>query len=429
MKFYQLTGILTISLILFSCGGDDKGDSPGGARLPKAIKKIFGDRYMSAVLADFDGDRDLDLMLGAIDGDGNERDELLFNDGTGKFSLAPDENVPLRFGGGEYGTVQLRAVDIDRDGDNDVIAGVHAPLPSDDAMVMIYKNDGSGVFSDASSQIDYSAPPNGFGGGPVIGNLELNDIDQDGDTDILVIQGGTDNAFYLNDGNGNFSFTRFESLFPIEGSVFPQAIHASTGDADGDGDIDVIALFDVYLNNGDNTFELTSDFSQYYDPMFGAVLKNASGGKPIIIGVQFVFLDEIGAPVQAFYINENDTIKNNTSEVFRTERNTIHPRNLYVADFDGNGTEDLIIADTGFDSDPFPGAQNTLFLQNTDGTLVDASNQLPQVSDFTHDIAIGDIDGDGDIDIYAANLQVEFGADQTPYFMINDGTGNFTLED
>ncbi len=51
------------------------------------------------------------------------------------------------------------------------------------------------------------------------------------------------------------------------------------------------------------------------------------------------------------------------------------------------------------------------------------------VSDFTHDAAIGDIDGDGDIDIYASNLPVPGGAVQPPYFMINDGTGNFTLEE
>lgn len=420
LNYYSL---ICIGVFLIACGDDDDDDSSSGDRLPSEIQDPQGERFMSAVLADLDGDRDLDLFLGALDRDGIPRDRVLFNDGTGQFELAPDENVPLRFGGDRYGTVQVRADDVDDDGDNDILAAVHGPLPSEDATVMLYLNDGNGVFSDGSTKINYVAPSNGSGG-LIIGNLELGDLDDDGDTDFLLTQGGTNNALYLNDGSGNFAQADFAGF----DFGFNFAFHVTAGDIDGDNDTDVLALESIFVNEGSTSFsQITTNGEFFYQPMFGAVLRNAGGGNPTIVGVQFVFLDEVGEDIRVFRA-DNEGIVDITSDIFMEGVNTIHPRNLYVADFDGNGTDDLIIADHGFDNFPFPGAQNTLILQDTDGTLTDASSRLPQVSDFTHDIAIGDIDGDGDIDIYASNLAND-GAPQTPYFMINDGNGNFTLEE
>ena len=415
----SLAGLLLI--VMTSCGGDDDDDDSGSARLPDEIKELDADRYMSSILADFDGDSDLDLMLGGLDRSGIEKDLLLINDGQGNYEIAPTENMPNRFGNDQYGTVQLRADDFDNDGDNDVLAAVHGPLPSQDATVMLYLNNGSGTFTDASNKVNYVSPSNGSSG-LIIANLEIADLDDDGDVDFLLSQGGTDNAVYLNDGNANFTI--------VDGQGFDQiafAFHLNAGDVDDDGDTDIIALPNVFLNDGANNYTTVSNFENFYQPMFGAVLQKNSGN-PIVVGVQFVFLDQAGSSVKAFRVDGIEQLSDISTEVFSVERNTIHPRNLYVADFDGNGTEDLVVADHGFDSFPFPGTQNALFLQQTDGTLLDASGQLPQVADFTHDIAIGDIDGDGDIDIYASNLQGD-GSPQGPYFMINDGAGNFTQQD
>ena len=49
----------------------------------------------------------------------------------------------------------------------------------------------------------------------------------------------------------------------------------------------------------------------------------------------------------------------------------------------------------GWDADPFPGEQNRLYLSRPGGGWRDATSELPQLSDFTHSAATGDIRGLG----------------------------------
>jgi hypothetical protein len=104
---------------------------------------------------------------------------------------------------------------------------------------------------------------------------------------------------------------------------------------------------------------------------------------------------------------------------------TVHPRKVLYADFNGDGRTDFFVADHGWDTNPFPGAQNKLYLSLKDGGFEDATAKLPQVSDFTHSAAAGDIDGDGDIDIFVGNGYDSPGH-VLSYFLMNDGKGNFT---
>ncbi|MEQ9641479.1 MAG: calcium-binding protein [Alphaproteobacteria bacterium] len=103
---------------------------------------------------------------------------------------------------------------------------------------------------------------------------------------------------------------------------------------------------------------------------------------------------------------------------------TEHARWTVVADFNGDGDDDVFVGDHGFDGDPFPGHQNVLLLSDGSGGLRNASANLPQRNDFTHSAAAGDIDGDGDIDLIAANSGVA--SAQGTQVLLNDGAGRFT---
>jgi hypothetical protein len=81
------------------------------------------------------------------------------------------------------------------------------------------------------------------------------------------------------------------------------------------------------------------------------------------------------------------------------------PREIVVADFNGDGNPDLFVADHGLDDEPWPCHQNTLILSAPGGKLVNATSFLPQQLDMTHSADAADIDGDGDQDLYIGNMQ------------------------
>ena len=76
------------------------------------------------------------------------------------------------------------------------------------------------------------------------------------------------------------------------------------------------------------------------------------------------------------------------------------PRSSVIDDFNGDGVNDIFIADHGVDHDPFPGYQNSLILSAPNGKFINATSNLPQILDFTHGATSADIDSDGDIDLF-----------------------------
>lgn len=94
---------------------------------------------------------------------------------------------------------------------------------------------------------------------------------------------------------------------------------------------------------------------------------------------------------------------------------------LLIADFNGDGVDDIFAIDNGIDKEPFTGGQNKLFL-SSGGKLVDATGNLPQAMWNNHGASFGDIDNDGDLDILVNALMGDGNK-----LLLNNGLGVFEL--
>lgn len=95
-----------------------------------------------------------------------------------------------------------------------------------------------------------------------------------------------------------------------------------------------------------------------------------------------------------------------------------------VADFDGDGWEDVFFTITDIHNDPVN--QPRLYIHQPDGTYQDeTSSRMPELNKGGHEASLLDFENDGDTDILY--ICESFDETFTNYLFLNDGTGHFSL--
>ena len=184
-------------------------------------------------------------------------------------------------------------------------------------------------------------------------------------------------------------------------------------------------VYSVFVN--DTYFTIAS-----YDsiPMGGGQLIDFDSDGDL----DYIGINEIKQWLQMLKAARNDGLGNftdATTEVLGADTVKLtHPGSLVlIADFNGDGRDDAFIGDMGIDAPPFGGAQNRIFIQNSNGMLIDETvSRLPSFNGFTHANALGDIDGDGDFDIFAKDSPGIIDGTGHAGFYVNDGDGYFTFD-
>ena len=181
------------------------------------------DGTVSVALGDVDGDGDLDLVAGNNLGASGQVNRLYLNNGTSDpwsgvvgSDITLDANV----------TSSVALGDVDNDGDLDLIEGNGASQQG-----RLYLNDGTADPWGSASGSPISC-------GEVVTSQALGDVDIDGDLDALAADSAVAQQIYLN--NGSSSPFTGAVCKPIAGSAGFGGQAAALGDVDGDGDLDVV---------------------------------------------------------------------------------------------------------------------------------------------------------------------------------------------
>ncbi len=177
--------------------------------------------------ADFDGDGDQDLIVAEFGWRRTGRVLCLEHQGV-------SEGLPqfdLRVLDDRHGAIHVPAGDMNGDGALDVVV----LLSQEHEQVICLVNDGQGGFENRTI---FEAGDPAFGSS----GIELVDLDQDGDLDVLYTNGDTLDSYDLKPTHGVHWFeNRGEFPFAAHRiATLPGAMRALPGDLDGDEDLDVV---------------------------------------------------------------------------------------------------------------------------------------------------------------------------------------------
>ena len=218
------------------------------------------DAVASVMFIDLDGDGDLDLFIGRR-GTNRVFRSRLQDDGVARFE---DVTEAVGLGIESQRTMGVAFGDYDGDGDLDLYVVNHAfcfPRLTSDVRARdhLYRND-DGVFVERTTELGPAVSSVGFSAVWV-------DVDRDGDQDLIVINDdlggaiGWPNALWRNDGPGEQPGRwRFSDVSAASGVGIPgvNGMGLALGDLDGDGFVDLaftnIGRNVLLRNAGDGTF-------------------------------------------------------------------------------------------------------------------------------------------------------------------------------
>jgi tetratricopeptide (TPR) repeat protein len=328
---------------LFDFDGDGKPDLflvAAGQGQSQLLKNLGGGKFedvtaksglavgagVGCAAGDFDNDGAVDLVVCEADGV-----RLFRNEGNGKFADVTAKAGIKR----EKGCVSTTLVDYDHDGDLDLYVTM---APGSGQKNVLWRNNGNSTFTDVSSE-------SGLGLDATGADVAITDFNNDRAVDFVVAGGSAGAAVYLNPREGKFTAS---PAIDFAKEKLPATVGVAVFDFDKDGWMDVafthagppgislwrnvqgkklerVALPDFGWKQGWGATSIDFDNDGWLDLV--AVGESANGGEIRV-------LRNLGDQGWA------DVTKKLQLDNVRLNQ----PRALAVADFKGDGSPDLVVA-------------------------------------------------------------------------------------
>jgi hypothetical protein len=264
-------------------------------------------------------------------------------------------------------TYDVRSVDLDHDGDLDLVASAFGS-----AGVSVLLNEGDGNF----------APPVFYGVANGIRSVAVGDFNGDGDQDVVASAAVQTLYFLPGAGDGTLG----SAVPSVDDEIGSHAVDLAEADFDQDGDLDVAALTSgivlLFTGNGDGTFART-DFVNVFDGSIqygGLVAGDLNGdGFPDVC---------FGNGEAQLFVALND-MEGNLGEATEVET-SVGAYDVATADVDGDGDTDLVATGDG-----------SIQVFANDGAGAFASVGRASASGFSigNSVSTADLNLDGHVDV------------------------------
>lgn len=279
--------------------------------------------------------------------------------------------------------------------------------------VRVLRGDGLGNFTIATSALPGAGPS-------VVRGVTLVDYDGDGDLDLALTAEQPNAGLYLfgNDGTGHF----FDETGKLGGVDVQLPGGPAWGDYDGDGYLDVFVP--AYANHPSRLFRNQGGAS------FEEVGAAMGVANPPAMSLQGLWLDyDDDGDQDLLAVNDRGVVSGIPSVLYRNDGGStftdvgasagitdlVEAMGVAAGDLDHDGDLDLYITDVGWQA---PDGQ-LLYINQGDGTFVeDAGNWVAEADDYLGwGVEFVDFDNDGDLDIALASQYP-----QQPWLGLNLGT-------